>query len=152
MNVGQFSISIWVKPESYYWTGNSVKKSRIISTKRDNLNSSASLFYLELSEDDLRFRQNTGIQLFKDSTIPLSTWSHLTYTIDQSALKLYVNGNNLKSTSFSVTPGFQGSLMLGEEHATNGHWYYYDGLMDDIRIYDRALSAVEVQALFQVGQ
>jgi hypothetical protein len=152
MNVGQFSLSIWVKPESYYWSGNSVHVSRIISTKRDNQNSSASIFYLTLTENELNFRQNVGIEITTDSTIPLGAWAHLTYTVDQGNLTVYKDGTNLKSTSFSATPGFQGSLMLGEEHATNGHWYYYDGLMDDVRIYDRALSVAEIQALYNLGQ
>ena len=29
---------------------------------------------------------------------------------------------------------------------------YYSGLIDDVRIYDRALSAAEVQALYNLGQ
>ncbi|MFP6886290.1 MAG: LamG-like jellyroll fold domain-containing protein, partial [Opitutales bacterium] len=29
---------------------------------------------------------------------------------------------------------------------------YFDGLIDDVRIYNRALSAAEVQALYQLGQ
>jgi hypothetical protein len=28
----------------------------------------------------------------------------------------------------------------------------HDGLLDDIRVYDRALSAAEIQALYQAGQ
>ena len=30
--------------------------------------------------------------------------------------------------------------------------YRYKGLIDDVRIYDRALSAAEVQALYNMGQ
>jgi hypothetical protein len=29
---------------------------------------------------------------------------------------------------------------------------FYNGLIDDVRIYDRALSAAEVQALYNMGQ
>ena len=32
------------------------------------------------------------------------------------------------------------------------HLYHIQGLIDDVRIYDRALSAEEVQALYNMGQ
>ena len=34
----------------------------------------------------------------------------------------------------------------------NSYPYYLPGLIDDVRIYDRALSADEVQALYNMGQ
>ena len=33
-----------------------------------------------------------------------------------------------------------------------GSNYFFNGLIDDVRIYDRALSAEEVQALYNLGQ
>ena len=42
-------------------------------------------------------------------------------------------------------------LKIGSE-AWGSNWNIYDGLIDDVRIYDRALSAAEVQALYNLGQ
>ena len=42
-------------------------------------------------------------------------------------------------------------LKIGSE-AWGSNWNIYDGLIDDVRIYDRALSAEEVQALYNLGQ
>ena len=42
-------------------------------------------------------------------------------------------------------------LKIGSE-AWGSSWNIYDGFIDDVRIYDRALSAEEVQALYNLGQ
>ena len=39
-----------------------------------------------------------------------------------------------------------------KDSATNEGSYAFNGLIDDVRIYDRALSAEEVQALYNMGQ
>ena len=40
-----------------------------------------------------------------------------------------------------------GCLTVGEHHQGNGHWYYWDGIIDEVGIWDRALTASEVLAL-----
>jgi len=45
------------------------------------------------------------------------------------------------------------SATVGSQNATIGSGYVssFHGLIDDIRIYDRALTAAEVQALYNLG-
>ena len=42
-----------------------------------------------------------------------------------------------------------GISLIGKHPPAN---YFFNGLIDDVRIYDRALSAEEVQALYNLGQ
>ncbi len=76
--------------------------------------------------------------------LPLNTWTHVAGTYDGSALRLYVNGVLVRTLalagSLAVTPG---ALRIGG-HAGAGQ--YFSGLMDEIRVYNRALSLTEIQA------
>jgi len=78
------------------------------------------------------------------SPIPVGAWTHLASTYDGSSLQLYVNGVLVTSTSLaggisaSSNPvRFGGNVPYGE---------FFDGRIDDIRLYDRPLSATELQA------
>lgn len=76
------------------------------------------------------------------STIPLNTWTHLASTYDGTTLKIYVNG--VLSSSKTVTGAVQSSsnpLRIGG----NTYSQYFEGLIDEVRIYSRALSQSEIQ-------
>jgi len=77
------------------------------------------------------------------SGVPLNAWSHLAVTYDGTALKLYVNGTLVSTT-----------LVVGQINLSNGAlriggntiWNeWFKGLIDEVRIYSRPLSATEIQ-------
>jgi len=77
--------------------------------------------------------------------IALNTWVHLATTYDGDALRIYVNGE-LKGTDNSPNGHINsstGDLFIGRYGGT--HWiirdnYSFDGLIDEVRISDEALS------------
>jgi glucose/arabinose dehydrogenase len=74
--------------------------------------------------------------------LPAGAWSHITTTYDGAAIRTYVNGVLAATTGYSgnVTAS-SGVLRIGG----NSVWgEFFSGLMDDVRIYSRALSATEV--------
>ena len=76
--------------------------------------------------------------------LPLNAWSHLAATYDGAALRLYVNGALVRTTVTSGNmPVTAGVLRLGG----NNIWSeWFSGLIDEVRIYDRALSQTELEA------
>ena len=65
--------------------------------------------------------------------------------------KLYVDGTLVTGTGGNSTPidtAVDSDVFIGTE---NGGGSRYEGLLDDIRIYDHALSASEVSALAAMG-
>jgi hypothetical protein len=64
-------------------------------------------------------------------------------TYDGAVLRLYVNGAQAGSLSHAgVIPASTGVLRLGG----NSIWAeWFAGVLDDVRIYDRALTAAEIQ-------
>jgi hypothetical protein len=76
--------------------------------------------------------------------LPVNAWTHLAATYNGSALALYVNGvqvdsqpvsGNLVTSNNPLSIG--GSLVWGE---------FFEGWIDELRIYRRALTASEIQA------
>ncbi len=83
------------------------------------------------------------------AAVPTNSWTHLAATYDGTTLKFFVNGVQVSSKP-GVGPiaASSGALRVGG----NGAWgEYFKGLIDDVRIYNRALSATEVQADMSTG-
>ena len=78
------------------------------------------------------------------TALPLNAWSFLAATFDGSTLRLFVNGT--QAGSIAVTGSMlalAGALHIGGD-AVWGEWFA--GLIDNIRVYNRTLSAIEIQA------
>jgi hypothetical protein len=75
--------------------------------------------------------------------IPLNTWSYLTATYDGTTLRLYVNAAQVGSRAVSgALLTSTGALRIGG----NSIWgEFFKGLIDEVRVYNRALSATEIQ-------
>jgi hypothetical protein len=77
------------------------------------------------------------------SVLTLNAWNHVAATYDGTTLRVYLNGvqtgSSTNGKAISVTTG---KLKIGG-NAIWGEWF--KGLIDDVRIYDRALGASEIQ-------
>ena len=87
-----------------------------------------------------------GLDQSVPGTAALSTtdWTHLAATFDGATLRLYVNGALTNSNAVAgqlITT--TGALRIGG----NSVWgEYFAGLIDEVRVYDRPLSAAEIGA------
>lgn len=93
--------------------------------------------------------QNVAVYNTADDPIPFSKWQHVTVTWNGTNARYYINGvaDATVSTTGSMTTG--SSLLLGAQ-ANGGvpnFANFFTGSIDDVRIYNRALSAQEVQVL-----
>ena len=77
-------------------------------------------------------------------------WAHLVITVDGTTVKGYVNGSQLGSTgtsSQSLAAGVN-AFVLGNYGATTGAAQQFDGTIDQVRIFNKAISASEVTTLY----
>jgi hypothetical protein len=76
--------------------------------------------------------------------LPLNTWTHLAATFDGATLRLFVNGVQVGSGALGGSLlTSTGALRIGG----NAVWgEYFSGLIDEVRIYNRALTAAEIQS------
>ena len=87
-----------------------------------------------------------GNNIYNDNNLRDSTWHHATAVKSTDEFLLYIDGvlaSKIKDETKRET--VEASLHIGENYKNN----YYDGSIDDIRIYDRALSTEEVKALYE---
>jgi hypothetical protein len=82
-------------------------------------------------------------------TFNLNTWYYLAGSYDGSELRLYVNGQLIGSTPRSgVTQTTENPLFVGW-YAGPGSGYQHIGFINDVFIYNRALSSTDIQQLYQ---
>src|SRR5207244_1303537 len=79
----------------------------------------------------------------------LNTWTHLAATFDGATVRLYVNGAETVSQvqTAALTPT-AGTLQIGADSYTGEN---FAGRIDEVRIYNRALSAAEIQTDMNTG-
>ena len=75
-------------------------------------------------------------------------WSHIGFAYDAANITMYVNGESkgvfTPSINGDLTTGFLGNLQIGRR----GSGDYFKGMLDEVQIYDQALSSAEVQQLY----
>ena len=75
-------------------------------------------------------------------------WYHTVGTYDGSNVKIYVNGVLEGTTSYTATPGTTDQpLVIGRWYG-NYNAYYHDGEIDQVRIFNKAISDSEVTTLY----
>lgn len=80
------------------------------------------------------------------------TWQHGCQVVDSTNISLYINGTLDKSQALVGTKaGIAGTGIIGHRSTAAGA-AHFDGLIDDVRIYNRALSAGEVKQLYNAGR
>jgi len=79
----------------------------------------------------------------------LDTWYHVIVVWDGTTVRTYVNGNLEKDyTLGTITHNTTPTRIGASSDATN---YVFNGLIDDVRIYNRALTPEEVGILYEMG-
>ena len=91
---------------------------------------------------------DTGVTVIDNS------WHHIAYVLDDVAntLTIYIDGVNVLSFSLTVSIAAGDLFSLGQEYdagLTTGD--FYSGLLDDVQIYDTALSEIDIQSLYYIG-
>ena len=87
--------------------------------------------------------QNTQSITRGPAALPRNSWRHLATTYDGASLRLYVNGALVSTTPVSgAMVNTDGALKIGG----NAIWpEWFAGRIDDLRVYNRALTAAELQ-------
>ena len=86
---------------------------------------------------------NTEHDVRGTAALGVNTWTHVAAVYDASALRIYVNGTQAASLPLSgamVTS--TGALRIGGNQP-HGEWFA--GLIDELRLYNRALTVTEIQ-------
>ena len=155
LDVRRITIEAWVKPDVNDQLANIVSKWKGGSPGQRSYNldlgsSNPPSFYPRKAASctSTDGEGDTEVHLVGTSDIPVGVWTHIAATYDGSVMKIYVNGQ-LESSLPQTGDIFAGTARLFIADADDGTSLLFDGAIDEVKIYDRALTAGEIQA--QVG-
>ena len=146
-NKNAFSISGWVYPE--------------IDNSHNGLfgfrnNTNADFYLLQLTNTnniEARFRNSNSdtFNIIAINSLVLNQWQHLAFTYDGSWIRLYINGSIIDSTSATgtITQTTQ-PFRLGALDFL-GTLFHMNGRLDEIRLWDIAISQTEINNWMCVG-
>ena len=88
--------------------------------------------------------------------IPVGSWQHVVFVADGSMMRLYRNGTQVSAASYDGTLYQPTVKSFGIGMKPNGDGsgpgaYFWQGKMDDLGIWTRALSLEEVLAIYNAG-
>ena len=144
---GKFTVSLWAKT-------NIAATRQVIMGDWDSggNNESFSVEFGGYGQPSTHITTNfrTGYANFLDSnyTYSVGKWNYITVTYDGAHRSIYINGVLANSDTISGQSGGV-KLALGRAGAYDG--LYLNGSVDDVRIYNRALSVGEIQKLYAAG-
>lgn len=96
----------------------------------------------------------SGATVFSSSLIPSNQWTHLVGTYDGSNLRMFVNGipQNSVPWTLGIFPGTVPIAIGATLGATTGAaTSFFNGLIDEVTLYKRALSSNEVASIYAAG-
>ena len=85
-----------------------------------------------------------------NNSLSVDAWQYIVMTYNGASRKIYINGkqngNDDTQISGNISTNANG-IAIGYDHCCSR--YYFNGSIDDVRIYNKALSPVEVKQLYE---
>lgn len=137
---GSFTVGIWVRPSS--------RASELMSIVSKDNN-----YEFHINSNGLvnwwwQTTANQTHQFNSSATVPLNTWTHVAIRFSPGAQRIFINGVAAGSASFSGTPRTNNlPFQVGQDQGELQR--FFNGAMDELRVYNRALSDAEVLAMSQ---
>ena len=138
---GRLTVSAWINtktgdgvPVSKYNFSNNTRSWRLYVTPTN-------ILAFTVSSDGVAAQD-----LQSPTSISLNTWQYITATYDGARITLYINGTSVASTPYTAGLFNSSAHVIVGDNANGGN--PFNGQIDDVRIYNRALSATEVSALY----
>lgn len=146
---GDLTLEAWVRPAQ-------IQAGEVtLIDKRDTANSNIN-YVLFLRNGELRFASRTGGGAFSENgsgvILTAGVFTHVAATIQNGSFIFYINGTAGNAQVAPVTrTASTGRLIIGatETSSLSG---FFNGLIDEVSIYNRALSATEISSIVNAGQ
>jgi hypothetical protein len=148
LNVEAFSVSVWAKYDKeaiLTWWNNTI----ISQDDHGHLtNQSRRVFQLSTKGNIVTWhRMMQSPDSIGKQPIQRDVWYHIIAMFDGVHHKLYVNGELQDVQEGSFKPNTEEPIFFGKKNS-NEKRFWFHGVLDDIRIYNRSLSDIEISELF----
>jgi YD repeat-containing protein len=133
-----FTMALWVK-----WS--SLDGEQVMVDKCDNACASIGWSLTKLSNHSVLF---APLVQSSASAVVAGQWYHLAVTRDGSTARIYLDGSQIAQATVGTIPVSMQPVWLGER--AGAQTFPLNGVMDEVAIWGRALSATEIQALASI--
>lgn len=146
--VGDITVSAWIKTSA---TG-----SEMHPVSKYDVGGDRGWTLAILNTGPIRFAGRTGASTYYNSgdsttTVTDGEWHHITGVRDSNTWKIYVDAD-LESSDTGGTGSFANSSNLNIGRSSNGSGeYYFNGLVDDVRVYNYVLSDEQIEQVMNQG-
>ncbi|MDD5627058.1 MAG: LamG domain-containing protein [Patescibacteria group bacterium] len=141
------TLSAWIKPYGY----SASYRSGIISRRRSGGAAEGLNFTMGGALETpykLAIYEAGGVALYANTVISPNQWSFVTATLSGTDAKIYINGVLDATGTVSWNWPSDVNVSIG---AVYSGVYHFNGLIDDVRVYNRALSAAEIRYQYNQG-
>lgn len=150
-DIDDFTSSVWVLPSAISYAQPSGPKSGRYTIFGDAAGGAGFRFFQY--EDELHFTVASAVGTddcyHQINNYELGNWIHLVGVSNNGNLSIYANGNHVKTVSATGTSRKIGTYNMEIGRGTLNNNVYWEGRVDDIRIYNRVLTAKEIKALYK---
>jgi hypothetical protein len=140
-----YTLACWIKPPAA-----SAGNKQVIAIGKSSgwTNCRATIVYVQNSTDVIAGLSDgtNSIQYGMRITLTANAWNHVAVTYSNKTLKFYLNGVYQKSYTTTFDPKFSDITNFGVAGASDGA-EKFTGYLNDVRIYDHALSPKEIEIL-----
>jgi len=144
-----FTVALWVKPTELPPTWEAIL-GKYSSSATPNYAFSIWTNNGNGSTGDLEIWYDSTCVRAVSSFFAINSWVHIAITYNGSNLVIYKNGTQVSNTAESI-PGANAVSMAFGARSSSDDTYNYQGHIDDVQYYNRALSAAEVSVAMSGG-
>jgi len=146
---GQLTLALWIR-----WAGEGTGpvQQGLIGKRDAWADTNAMMFVFQLNS------MSTSLQFFRKGryvsspegimTQFIGEWAHVAVTFDGTTAKIYLNGEEIQSGGFDFADKPTANMGIGNTHG-GGSIESFNGDIDEVRIYNRALGAWDIADLFE---
>lgn len=155
--LSELTIEAWVAPRSFEY-GAENRPSAIIN--QHDCEEKKGFLLGVFRHGSWTLQIGTGTEWFEiwdeGHPLPLCEWSHITASLSSEKLSLFLNGRLISSKEIpagsKLIPATTELLLGKNNHAFSIEGVFslnmFNGLIDEVKVYDRAFSAEEIQGMF----
>jgi hypothetical protein len=153
LRLEKFSVGAWFKTSAnHYVNGMIVNKGGIArELPGENLNYGIWLTSQERLKAGFEGTDGTDYYVTHPNTYNDGNWHNVVLSYDGSKLRLYVDGTQLSWRSIRAIPDSIGTLPVRVGANSDSESGYFIGQLDEIRLWNRSITAAEISDQYQLG-
>ncbi|MCK5804177.1 MAG: right-handed parallel beta-helix repeat-containing protein, partial [Lentisphaeria bacterium] len=145
-----FSIELWICPTHLQFDGSDARR-RFLSKN----NYPKTWLVMDITPDgrpalEMADANQVNFKNKSTGTIPENAWTHLVVVVDRINAKTSYYFNGKLDSAQDIPAAFTGAMDVGGGDLTIGSsWHPFIGLLDEVKIHKRTLSAAEIKASYE---